>query len=152
MANRADQKSDALEAALGAWRSRGADSPRFSAESRERILSSAFHSVERPVRQRGLFFPLGRVLAATLPMFLAVALLGVLTHDSGPVRETGPVSVHASKAGGQVVFTLANGGRTHVVRKSDSPDGFDQNRGTKVRGEFSDSIEGSSGIVYYRID
>lgn len=150
MGNRNGQ--DPLDAALAAWRSGTNRSPKLSAASREQVLRAALDPASRPGRQASLFFPLGRVFVTAVPLVVAVAVVGLLTRDPGTVRREAPVNLRATKIGDQVVFTIANGGGTHVVRKSDSPDRFDRASGTKVRGEFSDTIDGSSPVVYYRID
>ena len=121
----------------------------LSGETRARILAQALSPARAERRLTPLFVPFGRLVAAgSIPLALA-GLLGVtlLTHESER-----PFTVAAAKDGDHVVFTIANGGRSHRVTKSDAPDRFESRDAVRVRGRFADTMEDDGSLVFYRIE
>ena len=150
MLDERNDPQDALDRALSAWREGAAPHEALSAGTRDRIRAAL--AAPAPGRRlRSLFFPVQRVLlAGGVPLALAAGVLAVLVHLVP--TPSGPVGLQAAKDGDQVVFTLANGGQAHYVYKSNVPDHFDRANAVRVQGRFSDSAEGGSDIVYYKID
>jgi hypothetical protein len=102
-----------------------------------------------------LFVPTRRLAAAwALPLALAGVLFLALPEALGP-REAGaaPTTVHVSKDGDRVLFTIANGGRSHQVFRSTSPDRFDRDDAVRVTGgAFVDRLDDAHAVVFYRIE
>jgi len=154
-------ETQVLDEALRSWRESQAALPaeRLSAGARAniRVLSRqrTAEASERPLTS--LFVPLGRLVAAAGVPALLLALsfgwfIGGGDADSGR-SETPTAAIETSKVNGQAVFEIANGGRVHRVYKANSAkDLAHAELFATTRGSFADSLEGESGVVYYRID
>jgi hypothetical protein len=134
---------------------RKTEEPTLSDTARTRILDEA----RRPVHAdglRALFTPTRHLLVAgTLPVVLAVALL--IGLDSGvqtpPAGINDALRVAVSKEDGRITFSIQNGGRPHTVYRSTDPQGFDRESGVKVTsGAYEDRLQDQADLVFYRID
>ena len=135
---------------------------RTSSESAQERLSEGFRGRILEASQRpgyeirpmpSLFLPTKRLaLAGGLPLALSAALLVVFAYLRTPTISP-VVGVQAAKQGDQVIFTIANGGKSHTVYKSNIPVHFE--RGSRIRienGSFSDLATGGPDIVFYQIE
>ena len=134
---------------------RQSDEPALSGATRTRILEEARHPVHLDAL-RTLFTPTRHLLVAgTLPVVLAVALL--IGLDSGvqppPAGIDDAPSVAVSKEDGRILFSIQNGGKPHTVYRSTDPQGFDQRTGVRVTsGAYEDRLQDQADLVVYRID
>jgi hypothetical protein len=153
-------ETQVLDEALGSWREAQAALPaeRLSAGARAniRVLSrQRSAAAEQPLTH--LFVPLGRLVAAAgVPALLLAVSFGWLIGGGGGQsgRSEAPASaIETSKVNGRAVFEIANGGRVHrVYRAYSTEDLAHAELFATTRGSFADSLEGHSGVVYYRID
>lgn len=125
---------------------------RLSDDVRHRILREAAAALEvQPVPTR-LRAAAWRVLAGALPVAAVGLLALVLAGRSGGKGEPA-LRIRATKAGDEVIFSIANGKNTHRVYKLNSANGFgDSSRIPVHAGSFRDSVDDGSGLVFYRID
>ena len=152
-----------LDRALEAWRARNSsengDNPTetLSGDARSRIL----RGIRDDVRSRrtpfaDLFLPARRLaLAGVVPALALAAALGLLVQPAmqGSGLEAGQGRLEATKIGGEVVFVLANGDRSHNVYRSTDPKGFGVEPAFVTEdGSFSDSLSSGPDLVFYRID
>ena len=143
-----------LNAAIAAWKTSARRSETLSDVVRSRIVARAGDRKPRPAI-RTLFLPFRRLaLAGALPVVLLTALVGYATHQSlAPAPGLVPPPILASKAAGEVIFTIANGNRVHNVYLSTSPDRFENSPAFTTRdGAFRDRLDGGPDLVFYRID
>ena len=144
-----------LDEFLAAARDRSAGET-LSAGSRDTILNGIDRSCHAEEALPRLFTPTRRIVfAGALPVVLAAALL--VGFDQGvqpPVAPAaGATRVAAVKQAGQVLFTIDNGGRSHVVSRSTSPErSADAQRVTVRGGAFEDGLDDQADLVFYRID
>lgn len=124
--------------------------------TRERILARAVRdrgSAETAVVRK--FAPgFGLALAASVPALVigAAALILALREQAPQSPKFGGI-VGARKVGDQIVFTIANGNRPHVVYRSKDPARFDQGSAERVvGGRFEDRVGEEPGIVFYRVE
>jgi len=154
----------ALDEALGAWREAEAVLPA------ERLSSGARANIRALARQRasvasdrpltGLFVPLGRLVAAAgVPALLLAVSFGwfigggAADFQGSEASGLSVVSIDARKVNGLAVFDIANGGRIHSVYRGSSAAGLaEADLFTKTQGSFTDTLDGGSGVTYYRID
>ncbi len=147
--------AQALERALGAWRSALEKPGRLSDEARSRILDGALNP---PARETAaglpLFVPARRLaLAAIVPAALGLLLALLVTGHSGNLAGRIGPKIVASKQNGQVVFSIANGKRAHYVYRSSAPNRIGTGSPEKVvGGVFTDTMAGGPDIVFYRVD
>ena len=81
---------------------------------------------------------------------LAIASVLIVATDRHP---SSVARLSAAKVDGQVVFTLANGRKDHVVHRSSDPQGLDNASALKMAGNrFTDEAAGGPNLVFYRID
>jgi hypothetical protein len=140
---------------------RATEGGRLSAAAREAVLDAAIHGQDdrRFESLPALFTPTRKLAAAwALPLALAGTLFLGLPRTSGPGggREGAspvPTTVHVSKDGDRVLFTIANGDRNHRVYRSTTPDRFDPGVAMRVTGgEFVDRLDDRHAVVFYRIE
>ncbi len=140
-----------LDRAVTEWRSTPRVEERLSDAARTRIIEETIQAQETepiPVRLRSAAW---RVLAGALPVAAAVLLVLVFADRAGD-RGT-PVHVRATKTGNEVIFSIANGKRSHSVYKSSLPNSFDFSTRLAIQdGSFRDSADDASGVVFYRIE
>jgi hypothetical protein len=147
-------KNDPLNEALAAWRASDS-AERFTAGARANILERAHRARQEAdlPRLAQLFVPVAKVAyAGVLPLLVLALTLGWLGRASVPA---GPeqVRIETSKIDGEAVFRIANGGRMHKVYRATSPlKSAEKELLATTDDSFSDSLVGSSGVVYYRID
>jgi len=134
---------------------RKSQGPALSEATRTRILDEA----RRPVHAdglRALFTPTRHLLVAgTLPVVLAAALLIGLDPGVQPplAIDDAPSSVAVSKMNGRIMFSIQNGGKPHTVYRSTDPQGFDRHNGVEVTsGAYEDRLQDQADLVFYRID
>lgn len=142
-----------LDAALDSWRRTERTQEKLSSSGRTELLNRV--SVPGPAvfGATTLFPPIRRwALAAGIPLVLTVGLAWIGARVGEPT--TSGVRIQAAKQGEDVVFTIADGGRVHQVRKSESPSRFDSASSLRVRngGSFRDGAETGADLVFYRID
>jgi hypothetical protein len=126
----------------------------LSAPARDRILRDTIERTSQPAAALApLFAPRRWIVAAgVLPVMLAGALVALVDRSSVPSGTDRPM-VQAMKVDGQVVFTIANGSRTHRVYRSTTPDRFDLSAPVDVTdGVYRDGIDRGENLVFYRID
>ncbi len=128
----------------------------LSAAGRSRVLSESLRGAAAPEPFPALFTPLRRLVAASaLPAGLAAALLTGLGQEVRPPAPAGAAVtvVEATKQGDQVLFNIRNKKPSHKVYRSTSAAEFDEQLGQSVAdGAFTEPLEGSGGLVFYRID
>ena len=145
-----------LEQAIAGWRTEAARRPEsFSRAARSAVLREAIAPDARRVGPLDALFVPFRTLAAAgaLPVIALSLLLGglVFQGDSDPVDPT-TGALTAMKVGNQVVFSIANGDRDHLVLRATRPE-FDQAaRFTASGGRFSERLDGDAELVFYRIE
>lgn len=153
------RKEALIDEALENWRQLESEMPveRLSAGARANIRVLARGKAD-PVLERplgSLFVPLGRLVAAAgIPALVLAVSFGWLIGAGGAFTpENDTVSIRSHKIDGQAVFEIANGGKMHRVYKAHSARELaDSELFTATSGSFSDSLEGESGVVFYRID
>lgn len=140
-----------LDDAVAAWKQAPATEESISEDARGRILQAALDTGRNPSPLPALFTPKRWLAAAGLiPFVVAAGLLAILGLGNG--QENGTM-VQATKQGDKVVFTIANGKKSHTVYRSTSADSFDPALGVTVTGgEFEDHVQGNADLVFYRID
>ena len=141
---------EALDSVIAVWKA--APRPeRLSDETRRSILRETLENLDGQPVATGLRSAAWRILAGALPV-AAIGLLAVMLVDRG-VEPTHPLRVRATKAGGEVIFSIANGNRDHSVYKSSVPNRFGASAQLQVRGgSFRDTVDDDSGLVFYRIE
>ncbi len=145
--------SDRLGQMLAAGRN--ARSQALSAEARDEILNAVRAQAPAGEPLPALFTPVRRlILTGALPVLLAALLLVGIDHEvRTPVTEEGGLRVTVSKRGDELLFTIANGGRPHVVSRSTQPDRFEPSSAVPVAdGAYSESLADQADLVFYRID
>jgi hypothetical protein len=149
-----------LDAALREWRSGRRERSELSPAARARILRYSALSRElriRPERAVPLFFPARRLaLATALPVLVLSLMVGYLLIPGGAMQTAesggGPV-LQAVRQGDEVIFTIADGGGSHMVRKSRTPNALEDCETFVVSdGAFRDRLDSGGGLVFYRID
>lgn len=162
--NHRNQDESQLQRAINALKK--AETPHLSDNTRKRIVNEACAAIapagaaRRPAMTplRPLFAPRGGLTAlAAVAVFGLAALVGTTAWRQGrielPASEGVATRIEAHKDGGQVVFRIANGARTHRVARSADPadlgggDVFETSNGA-----FRDRLDSGSAIVFYRID
>ena len=126
---------------------------RLSEGLRDKILEVSLRPGEEIRPMSSLFLPTQKLaLAGGLPLALSAALLFVFAYlRTPPVAPL--VGVQATKQGDQVILTIADGGRSHIVYKSNIPVHFERGRGIRIEnGSFSDLATGGPDVVFYRIE
>jgi hypothetical protein len=143
-----------LDSALQEWRQNRPPEEKLSESARARILRQRQARIEPTTP---LFFPARRLaMAAALPLLL-LSVMAVYLLIPGAALETaqngdGPV-LQAVRQGNEVVFIIANGGGSHLVRKSNTPNALADSETFVVSGgAFRDSLDSGSDLVFYRID
>ncbi|HEX4825672.1 MAG TPA: hypothetical protein VFV19_15325 [Candidatus Polarisedimenticolaceae bacterium] len=144
------RKHDILDDAVAAWR----------AESQDETLSGAartalFDEVRAMGQGREAAFIPALTKAwrwaflGSVPVLAIASALFVATE-----RHPSPMAhLSAAKVDGQVVFTLANGNSSHVVRRSTDPRGLSNASPTHMAGNrYTDEATGGPNLVFYRID
>jgi len=83
-----------------------------------------------------------------------LALTAVLMVAGDRGRELGMApQLSAAKVHGQLVFTLANGKRDHLIYRSTDPQTFDRSAAIKMsRNRYAEDATGGPTLVFYRID
>lgn len=150
---RRQQSFDPLPEALSKLRGSLEAGPVLSEGARERILARVLTASSTFERARRPWFRVGRLaLAACLPLGLVgVGAAVFLLRGGGSEGAAGIVRVE--KSGDQVIFTIANGKKTHTVLRSSDPARFDAGSARRVvGGRFEDPVAGESGIVFYRVE
>ena len=143
-----------LDEAVGAWRARRPAAERLSPGARDRLWARVREGVAPADRLHPLFAPVRRwVLAGAVPALVVLALLLPLAWRSGtvPERHEGP-TILASRIGDSVVFTIANGNRTHRVYRSATPDRFDLESPIVVGDRYVEPSQGDLDLVFYKVD
>lgn len=149
-----------LERALEEWRLQRPTGPKLSQPARARIFRDAMRSrgsrkqIEAAVP---LFFPARRLaLATALPLVLISMMTAYLFLPSGPIdsaADGGAPILRAVRQGDEVIFTIANGGGEHLVRKSNSPKELANAEAIVVSdGAFRERLDSGADLVFYRID
>lgn len=146
-------KDSRVSAAVEAWNQADRSSRVLGSDARSRILRESMRA-DGPAEMslRSLFMPRWAVLLAGLA---PVALVTVLLTQVGwgPAGPEDPARIQVAKVGGEVVFTIENGGQPHTVSRSTTPNRFEpESTVAVVDGSFSDRIDGSNHLVFYRID
>lgn len=142
-----------LDQAIDSWRRRRQPAERLSASARTELFRKVSAPGPAVFGTVSLFPPVRRwALAAGIPLVLTVGLAWIGQRVGEPAPST--VRIEAAKQGEEVVFTIADGGRVHQVRKSDSPSRFDSASAMRVRngGSFRDGADSGADLVFYRID
>jgi len=143
-----------LDSALQEWRQSRPATASLSQPARARILRHRPTRIERAVP---LFFPARRLaLATALPLLVLSLMAGYLLMPGGALETAtngnGAV-LHAVRQGDEVVFVIANGGGSHLVRKSNDPSMLADSESFVVSdGAFRDSLDSGTNLVFYRID
>ena len=146
-----------LERAVAAWKATERTAA-LSEAARRRILnqSSALRqSRQIPGPVSSLFLPTSRlVLAGAVPVAIVTLILGgalLQQVGSGSDPSNHVPRVEVTKSGGEVVFLIANGKRSHRVSRSTRPDVTGEV--FTSRGEFRDRLDSEAHqIIFYRID
>lgn len=127
---------------------------RLCAGARARLLSELRSDSPSHRRWRmALFPPVWRLaLAGALPVAAVVTV--VLWTAPRPVQEgVATASLHVTKVEDQVVFWIDNGGRHHVVVRSERADRFDASRAEPlIDASYADHLDAGPKVVFYRID
>ena len=149
-----DPAADRLGEALDAWRQAPPASEALSAVTREGIREAI---TTGPASLRALpllFVPVRRIaLAGGMPAALLIGVILLLARGDGTrTLVPGSLRVQATKEGNHVVFTLANGSRTHTVYTSHVPNDFDARSGVPVRERFTDALTSGADLTFYRVD
>ena len=155
---------DGLQRCLQSWkREKGRDTDRISASSRANILREARRAHSEPADERrfGLLSMPRWVFAAAAPTLTVAVLAGMWTlaiprgqvgADSTTVVEF-TQEIKVSKVGDAIVFEIANGSKVHEVRKSTTPQRFDERTAvTTESGSYSDALNNGVALTFYRID
>lgn len=143
---------DLLTEAIAAWRRSEQAPEALRPETRGRIVEAVFADASSriPAGFRPLFAPrrwFGALAAVSMVLVAAVAVLFQQEQVGGSTL------VAAEKVGSEVVFTIANGNRTHSVKKATHPALLERAEAVKVtNGRYSDAGDDSAAIVFYRID
>lgn len=147
-----DTGADPLEQTLHAWREAPLVPEALSASAREGIRQAITGEYESLPNPSPLFVPVGKLaLAGGMPAVLLLAVIVLMTRDgSSPAQSS--LRVQAAKEGDQVVFTVANGARTHTVYTSHVANGFDARSGVRVRGTFADTLTNGENLTFYKVD
>jgi hypothetical protein len=143
---------DLLNEAIAAWRRSEQAPEALRPESRGRIVEAAFADAASriPAGFRPLFAPKRWVAALATVSMVLVAAVAILFQQE---RVGGATLVAADKVGSEVVFTIANGNRTHSVKKATHPALLERAEAVEVTdGRYSDAGHDSAAIVFYRID
>jgi hypothetical protein len=157
---RNDRQLPDLARALEEWRRQRPAGRKLSQPARTRIFREAIRSGDRRQIQEPsvpLFFPARRLAMATaLPLLLISVMAAYVLLPVGPVdladSGDGPV-LQALRQGDEVVFTIANGGGSHLVRKSNSPNKLADGESFVVSdGAFREPADSGEDLVFYRID
>ena len=153
------KRQDALDAAIGEWRTRKSDEhDLLSSSAREAVRRAAIDSVStRTASFSELFTPVRRLaLTGVLPAIVLAAALGFVAkpwHSVSTGYDSPSQPIHATKLNGEVVFVLASGDQSHSVYRSTQPDQFSTAPAFQtIRGSFSDSLRSGPNLVFYRID
>jgi len=156
--NQTAEKGTIVDQAVAAWRASEGAGERLSPETRAAIYRESRAAIARPRAHAPLFVPVARLaLGAAVPVLVLSLLAGSLLMSPTPTRQGTLVAraprVEVEKTGGEVVFLIHNGSRTHRISKSSVPAaGEGAQSFTTTTGRFSDRLESDSPIVYYRID
>ena len=113
-----------LEKAIAEWQgSRGGDES-LSGHARARIVDESLDPSHDPAAPASLFLPARRLAwAGAIPVLLGLAFTLVLKHAGTSTFEE---RIMAAKKDGQVVFTVADGGKMHYVRRASTPQEIDR--------------------------
>jgi hypothetical protein len=150
---RKERPTPDLDSALQEWRQARPATASLSQPTRSRILRQRPAHIEPAVP---LFFPARRLaLATAIPLLVLSLMAGYLLMPGGALETAangdGPV-LQAVRQGDEVVFVIANGGGSHLVRKSNDPSILADSETFVVSdGAFRDSIDSGSNLVFYRI-
>ena len=146
-----ERKVDALEEALGAWRRVERRTEALNAPERVVQVAWSEGNARGFGEFRPTFAPRRWFVGLAAASVMAVAAVTVLTtHD--PSSDS-PVHLAAAKIDGEVVFTIANGNRTHSVKKATHPALLERAEAVRVQnGRYSDAAQDGAAIVFYRVD
>jgi hypothetical protein len=143
-----------LDRAIAACRGPVRSTARLSEAVHATIMQAALDATTRPGPLPQLFFPVRRLVLATLAP-AAILVLGVVLVQSlpGGSPRSENLRIQAAKQGDQVVFTVADGKRPHVAYKSTSADRFDRSNGIRVEhNRFVDSASAGPSLVFYTVE
>ena len=149
-----------LERALEQWRQQRPAGQKLSQPARARIFREAMRprgSRKRIEAAVPLFFPARRLaLATALPLLLISVMTAYVLMPGGPIdgaaNGDAPI-LQAVRQGDEVVFTIANGGGKHLVRKSNSAKELANGETFVVSdGVFREQLDSGADLVFYRID
>jgi hypothetical protein len=147
-----DSQDDLLQAARRAWE---AVTPQESLpQDRKAALFNEVRRIGEETRQAA-YVPLvvrgwRWAFVGSLPVLAIAAVLIVAGDRSQP---TTMARLSAEKVDGQVVFTLANGQRDHVVYRSTDPSSFSASDAERLRSNtFAVDANEGPALVFYRID
>ena len=144
-----------LDDAIRLYNSGTAPEETLSEEAKRSVLGDLRKPGPAPAPLAALFTPIYRMaLAGGLPVALIVGFLAWTTIDRDSTADRhDPASVQVAKVGDRVVFTIANGGRDHVIVRSQRADRFDPSGAASVTtGSFVDRLDSGPDVVFYRID
>jgi hypothetical protein len=151
-------KRDDLESALAEWRQQRFPELKLSQQTRARIFRAAAERHSRRIEPAvPLFFPAGRLTVATvMPLLLLLLMAGYILMPGGDVEIAAngeAPRLEAVRQGDEVIFVIANGGRSHLVRKSSSASNLKDSESFVVTdGAFRDRLDSGGDLVFYRID
>jgi hypothetical protein len=149
-----------LERALEEWRQQRPAEQKLSPPARARIFREGMRPVgpgKRVETAIPLFFPARRLaLATVLPLLVISMMSAYLLLPGGPsdrgASGEAPI-LQAVRQGDEVVFTIANGGGKHLVRKSNSAKELSDGEAFVVSdGAFRERLDSGDDLVFYRID
>jgi hypothetical protein len=91
-----------------------------------------------------------------MPLLLLLLMAGYMMSPGGGVEiaANGEVPrLEAVRQGDEVIFKIANGDRSHTVRKSNSASDLQDSESVVVTdGAFRDRLDSGGDLVFYRID
>ena len=146
-----NRNHDILDEAIAALRTTGGDES-LSSAVRSKLFSD-IQSLQASPAGRVTGFAKGWRLAllGAIPVVVLTAIIVTGGHHAGQSEGSGQLT--ATKVDGQVVFTLANGKKTHIVSASTDPQRFDPAAGVKMtKNRYQVDATGGPNLVFYRID
>ena len=153
--NRRKARNDAPEAtllaAVEALRAGEEGDEALESATKARILAEALESAHDPGMPASLFLPTRRLAwAGAIPVLLGVAFTLLLKHVGA---SPDPGTIFVAKQDGKVVFTVANGGKEHYVRRAETPWDLDRAEQHRIQGgTFEESATSGPDIVFYRFE
>jgi hypothetical protein len=149
-----------LERALEEWRLQRQAEQKLSQPARARIFREGMRPGVNKKRIEAavpLFFPASRLaLATVLPLLVISIMTAYLLMPGLPIDSAAngdaPI-LQAVRQGDEVVFTIANGGGQHLIRKSNSAKELSDGETFVVSdGAFRERLDTGDDLVFYRID